>query len=257
MEPSPALLPDEPTAPPGVPEARSGLIPVLIAVAECVLVCGIPTQLVIFLVLYAAGVPIFEGKQISTELFALTSLLDTAAIALLIKLFLRLSGENSNDVFVGPRPPAREAVFGLALLPVVFVVIAAVALVLRTLMPWLHTVQENPLEQYMKTPMDAAIFTVVVILAGGVREELSRGFILHRFRQRLGGVWVGLGVFSALFGVLHVTEGIDAAIAIGLLGVFWGVLYIKRGSSLAPIVNHAGFDALQVLQVVLLRGFGG
>ena len=51
--------------------------------------------------------------------------------------------------------------------------------------------------------------------------------------------------------MLHVTEGIDAAIAIGLLGVLWGTLYIKRGSSIAPIVNHAGFDALQVLQVVL------
>ena len=256
MEPTPAVLPREPVSPPALP--RTGLGPVVVAITECVLVCGIPTQLVIFVALaYGAGVPILEGKQVSTELFALSSLLDTAAIALLIKLFLKLSGENSNDVFVGPRPPAREAAFGLVLLPVVFVAVAAVALVLRTFMPWLHTVQENPLEQYMRTPIDAVIFTVVVILAGGVREELSRGFILHRFRQRLGGVWVGLGVFSALFGVLHVTEGIDAAIAIGLLGVLWGTLYIKRGSSIAPIVNHAGFDALQVLQVVLTRGFGG
>ena len=109
----------------------------------------------------------------------------------------------------------------------------------------------------MRTPFDAAIFGVVVILAGGVREELQRAFILHRFEQRLGGAWVGLVVFSAFFGALHVSEGVDAAVAIGVLGLFWGVVYIKRRSAILPLVNHAGFDVLQVLQVVLVRGFSG
>ena len=33
----------------------------------------------------------------------------------------------------------------------------------------------------------------------------------------------------------------------GLLGLFWGVVYVRRRSSLAPIVSHAGFDLLQVV----------
>jgi membrane protease YdiL (CAAX protease family) len=228
------------------------------ALFQVVLVCGIPTQLAIFVpIALFTGVPILEGRQVSMELFALTSLLDTALIAILIRVFLGLSGETSADVFLGRRPPFREAALGLAVLPAVFVVVAAIALSVRTLAPWLHTVSTNPLEAYMRTPLDAAIFGVVVILAGGVREELQRAFILHRFEQRLGGAWVGLAVFSVFFGSLHVTEGADAAIAIGVLGLFWGVIYITRRSAILPLVNHAGFDVLQVLQVVIVRGFTG
>jgi membrane protease YdiL (CAAX protease family) len=228
------------------------------ALFQVVLVCGIPTQLAIFVpIALFTGVPILEGRQVSMELFALTSLLDTAFIAILIRVFLGISGENSRDVFLGRRPPLREAALGLAVLPGVFIVVAGIALGVRTLAPWLHTVSENPLEAYMRTPLDAAIFGVVVILAGGVREELQRAFILHRFEQRLGGAGVGLAVFSAFFGALHVTEGADAAIAIGVLGLFWGVVYLKRRSAILPLVNHAGFDVLQVLQAVLVRGFSG
>jgi membrane protease YdiL (CAAX protease family) len=228
------------------------------ALFQVVLVCGIPTQLAIFVpIALFTGVPILEGRQVSMELFALTSLLDTALIAILIRVFLGISGETSADVFLGRRPPFREAALGLAVLPAVFVVVAAIALSVRTLAPWLHTVSANPLEAYMRTPLDAAIFGVVVILAGGVREELQRAFILHRFEQRLGGAWVGLAVFSVFFGSLHVTEGADAAIAIGVLGLFWGVIYITRRSAILPLVNHAGFDVLQVLQVVIVRGFTG
>jgi membrane protease YdiL (CAAX protease family) len=229
-----------------------------VALVEVLLVCGIPTQVLIFVpIALFTGVPILQGRQVSIELFAVTSLLDTALIAILIRLFLGLSGETSADVFLGRRPPFREAALGLAVLPGVFLVVAAIALGVRTLAPWLHTVSANPLEAYMRTPLDAAIFGVVVILAGGVREELQRAFILHRFEQRLGGAWVGLAVFSAFFGALHLTEGADAAVAIGVLGLFWGVVYIKRRSAILPLVNHAGFDVLQVLQVVLVRGFSG
>ena len=97
----------------------------------------------------------------------------------------------------------------------------------------------------------------VAILAGGVREELQRAFILRRFEQRLGGIRVGLALFSVTFGVLHWEQGVDVAVAIGLLGLFWGVLYVKRRSVVLPMVNHASFNALQVLQGAIVRAFGG
>jgi membrane protease YdiL (CAAX protease family) len=252
---APVPLPATPEAP-AAPEPR--FLPRWAALLQVLIVCGVPTQIVVFVpIALFTGVPILEGKQISTELFALTSLIDTALIAILIRVFLGISGENPNDVFLGKRPPLREAALGVAVLPLVFLVVALVALALRAVLPALHTVAENPLEGYMKTPLDAAIFGLVVVMAGGVREELQRGFILHRFEQRLGGAWVGLGIFSVFFGALHVTEGIDAAVAIGLLGFFWGAVYIKRRSVLLPLVNHAGFDLLQVIQVIALKGFSG
>ena len=108
----------------------------------------------------------------------------------------------------------------------------------------------------MQTPLDAAIFFVVVVLAGGIREELQRGFILHRFGQRLGGMRLGLVLFSVFFGVMHVNQGYDAAIAVGVLGVFWGLLYMTRRSAVMSMVNHAGFNAVQVLALAS-KTFGG
>jgi uncharacterized protein len=108
----------------------------------------------------------------------------------------------------------------------------------------------------MRTPLQASVFVVVVVLAGGVREELQRAFILHRFEQRLGGVRVGLMLFTLMFGALHVGQGVDVAVAVGCLGLWWGVLYIRHRSSVIPMVNHAGFNALQVFQSVMVKTFG-
>jgi membrane protease YdiL (CAAX protease family) len=246
-------LPAEPLA---RPEPRH--LPWWVALLEVILVCGIPTQLVVFFPLaYFSGVPIIEGKQLSIELFALTSLIDTALVAILIRVFLSISNETSQAVFLGRRPPLREAVLGLAALPVVYLVVTAIAALLRVVAPWLHTVEENPFAVYMRTPVEAVIFGVVVVLAGGVREELSRSFILHRFEQRLGGITLGLAIYTLLFGALHLAEGADAAIAVTCLGLFWGLAYMKRRSAILPMVNHAAFDLLQVILAFLSRGVSG
>jgi membrane protease YdiL (CAAX protease family) len=108
----------------------------------------------------------------------------------------------------------------------------------------------------MQTPFEAAIFLVVVVLGGGVKEELQRAFVLHRFRQSLGGVRLGLTLFSALFGILHYDQGWDVAVALALLGLFWGVAYVQRGSVVLSMTNHAAFNAIQVGQVMLARSLG-
>jgi membrane protease YdiL (CAAX protease family) len=126
-------------------------------------------------------------------------------------------------------------------------------LTFRYLAPWLQTVQKSPLEDFMRTPLEATIFLVVVVLAGGVREELQRAFILHRFEQALGGFRVGLAVFSITFGLLHLDQGADVALSIGLLGFFWGLLYVRRRSAVMAMVNHAGFNSLQVIAQMLAR----
>jgi membrane protease YdiL (CAAX protease family) len=227
------------------------------ALIEVILVCGIPTQVVLTLVLlFGFHLPILDGANISFEFFAVLSLVDTALIAVLIRIFLSLSGETSAGVFLGPKPVAGEVLRGLALMPLTFLCVTGIVLALRTLLPWTHTVDRSPLEAFMRTPLEAGIFAFVVVLAGGVREELQRAFILHRFDQRLGGIKVGLAVFSLTFGALHLDQGVDVAVAIGSLGLLWGVLYITRRSAIMAMTNHASFNAAQVLQAVLARSFG-
>jgi CAAX protease family protein len=93
-------------------------------------------------------------------------------------------------------------------------------------------------------------FAVVVMVAGGVREEIQRGFILHRFQQYLGGGAVGLIIFSVVFGLGHIEQGIDAMLATALLGAAWGSIFLARGSIGAPMVSHALFNLAQLVKYV-------
>ncbi len=229
----------------------------LFAMMQAVAVCGIPTQLLIAGVLIlGTGISPFGGDSISLEFIAVVSFLDTALVAILIRLFLVLSRETSRDVYLGRRPVLGELGRGLALVPLTFLVVVGLVSAVRAVAPWLHNVKVSPLEAFMRNPLDAAIFLVVVVLAGGVREELQRGFILHRFGQRLGGMWVGNLSFGLAFGLLHFDQGWDIAFVIGLLGLAWGALFIRRGSVVMSVANHAGFNAAQVLQQMLATSLG-
>ena len=231
--------------------------PRLVALLETLLVSGVPTQVVVGALLYAGlGMSPRDGDRLSLGFFATLSLVDTLLVIGLIRLFLRATGERLSDVLVGGRPVLREILLGVAFVPAVFLVVAAVVLTLRTVAPWLQTVPDNPLLTFMDTPGRAAVFLVVVVLAGGVREEIQRAFVLHRFDQRLGGIRVGLVLFTLLFGALHVDQGVDVAIAVGTLGLIWGIVYIRRRSAVLGMVNHAGFNAMQVVQGLVVRSLG-
>lgn len=234
-------------------------LPRWVAASQALLVSGVPTQVLVFAALYfAVGLAYLDPDgQVAFSFFVALSLVDTLLVVGLIAVFLRQNGEDPRHVFIGARRVLPEAVRGLLLVPVVFLVVALLVLALRTAFPWMHTVEQNPLEAFMRTPGQAAVFLVVVVLAGGVREELQRAFILHRFERYLGGIHIGLILFTLTFGALHLEQGIDVAVAIGVLGLWWGLVYIRRRSAVLPLVNHAGFNALQVVQAVMVKAFGG
>jgi membrane protease YdiL (CAAX protease family) len=128
-----------------------------------------------------------------------------------------------------------------------------VLITVQRVAPALHTVPRNPLQELLRSPRDASLFALVVVVAGGVREEIQRAFLLHRFERWLGGGVVGVIVTSAAFGAGHGLQGVDAAIATSLLGAFWGVVYLRRRSCVAPMVSHSGFDLVQIVQFLVVR----
>ena len=65
---------------------------------------------------------------------------------------------------------------------------------------------------------------------------------------------VGVIVLSTAFGLGHALQGWDAAIATGTLGAFWAILYLRRRSSVAPIISHAGFNSIEVFRVAMGGG---
>ena len=224
----------------------------LLAVLEILACSGYPTQLAIAGALSAAGIGPFDahGQLAARYVFAL-SLIDAAAVVGLVAFFLRAHGERALRVLLGDRPKAREAALGLLLIPAVFLVAAAAMLVLAGLVPWLHNVATNPFEGLVHNPADAALFSVVAIVGGGVREEVQRAFILHRFDQVLGGRMVGLVLSSLAFGLGHLIQGRDVAVTTALLGACWGLVYLRRRSIVSTVVSHSGFNAAEIVRFLV------
>jgi len=221
-----------------------------VALIQVILCSDFPTQMLLAGTFAAFG---YSGDLESLGFVTTLLLADTALLLGLIWIFLRAQGESPRDLFIGTAPIAREVRAGLPMTFAAFAIAAAAIVAIRTLAPWLHTVEKNPLPDLIQSPLDGVLFALVAVVAGGIREELQRAFLLTRFERALGGRTVGVIVTSVAFGAGHYIQGDDAAIATGLLGAFWAVVYLRRRSSVAPIVSHSGFNLLQLLQLFVVR----
>lgn len=246
MPPEPTESPDlaasvaAPPVPPAPSLTRSR------AAAEVLLCSGYPTQLLVLGALASFGLTPSPDGTLSPDFIFAISAIDTVLLVGLIIVFLRLSNEPPRQIFLGQAPVTGEIRIGIVLLPVIFLVVIVVQLVLRTLAPFLHNVEVSPFQSLLSSPWLIAGFVVLVLVAGGVREELQRAFLLHRFEQRLGGGRIGVAVTSVAFGLGHTVQGWDAAIITALMGAFWGALYLSRRSVVSTITNHALFNVSQI-----------
>jgi membrane protease YdiL (CAAX protease family) len=243
---------DQPVPPPS--PSRSRLSERAAALFEVLLCSDYPTQIAIAAILLIAGYsPLGPDGQLQLGYVFALSIIDAAVLIGLILLLLWIHGESPRQVLLGQRPVGREALLGLPLTLVAIAIGVGLLLAIQQLAPWLHNVAVNPLEGLIRSPRDAALFAVLTLVAGGFREEIQRAFILHRFEQSLGGPIVGVVISSIGFGAGHFLQGWDAMITTGLLGAFWGVIYLRRRSIAANVVSHAGFDLLEILQYFFLH----
>ena len=96
---------------------------------------------------------------------------------------------------------------------------------------------------------------VISLLAGVGEEMLFRGVIQEAVAGRVDaslGPWVGLAVASVLFGLAHLITPTYAVLA-GLMGVYFGWLWIDTGNLLVPITAHAVYDFLAIWYLAKIR----
>ena len=249
FDPAPATELPQPVAEPRVlPSER------VLAVLEIFLISGIPTQILLISAMHSFGMAMRTADGAMSPGFVFTvSLIDAVLVVGLVAMLLHMRRESVRDVLIGRGRVLREVLFGFALIPLVFMVVIAVMVLVLTYAPSLRNVPRNPLEDLIRNRSDAIIFGLVVMIAGGVREEVQRGFIVHRFEGYLGGGLIGVLVYGVLFGLGHFEQGWDASVITAFLGVLWGLVYLRRRSVIAPMVSHAGFNLAQVVKAAVLR----
>ncbi len=94
-----------------------------------------------------------------------------------------------------------------------------------------------------------AIAAVVWLLLVPVTEEfVHRGLLLNAFAGR--GAVTAIGLSALLFAVVHPLQNVAFVF---LFGIVFGLQYWRSGSLLAPVVTHATYDGLQIVDWVCLR----
>lgn len=246
------MLPDTPTDTEPTALAAAPVRHPWQAWLEIVLCSGYPTQLMLGAALQDLGIaPLTaDGTLSATFVFAL-SLADTVALVAMMWWLLIRNGDQPREVFLGRRRVGEEAVVGLLSVPFVVALVLVLSLAIRAFLPVLRNVPNNPLEGLLGTQAGLLTFLLVVIVAGGLREELQRAFLLHRFRNDLGSAGAGLFITSIAFGLGHTLQGWDAAILTGALGFTWGAMYLTRGSAIASIVSHSLFNTGELLRAFM------
>lgn len=173
-------------------------------------------------------------------------LLESSITLLLLLAVLRVNREPLRSLGLQRYRWLAHSAAGLALVPLLFLVNVIVAVLFRVLLPRFY-LERNPLVDLIKTPDDLAVFLLTALYAGGIKEELQRAFILNRFRDHLGGAWLGLMLWSVLFGAGHYVQGLQGVVVATMFGFLFGGLYLIRGSLVGPVVAHAVYDTAALL----------
>ena len=211
------------------------------ALLEVLLVSGLVSSLF-------AAIPFSIGKRPdallqNARMVAGFILVEAVITLLFLFVLLRAHRETLADFGLSSRRWASHTMVGLAVIPGLFATNIVIAEIFRRYFP-AYYIDRNPLIDLIKTPSDLALFLFSALLAGGIKEELQRAFILTRFRQHLGGAWLGLALWSVAFAAGHYLQGAQGVVVAGILGAIFGVLYLARNSIVAPIVSHAAYDAI-------------
>ncbi|OGN65083.1 MAG: hypothetical protein A3E80_03720 [Chlamydiae bacterium RIFCSPHIGHO2_12_FULL_49_9] len=103
--------------------------------------------------------------------------------------------------------------------------------------------------------------SAIIVLAPLTEETLFRGFLQSFIRQHLG-VKQAVIITSACFSLFHYSsqQGLGNLPIVGslfILSLFLGFLYERQRSLLAPIILHALFNSISVLNLYFLGGFSG
>jgi membrane protease YdiL (CAAX protease family) len=163
-----------------------------------------------------------------------------------LMLVLRAHRQRIRDLGLASPGWRGDVILGVAVVPLLFLLNLTIAILFKLILPQ-YFLERNPLTELIRTPRDLMLFLFAALMAGGFKEEFQRAFILRRFERYLGGAWLGLLLWSVVFGLGHYVQGAQGVTAAAVFGLLFGCLYLIRGNLIAPIVAHALYDTAALL----------
>ena len=198
------------------------------------------------------GVP-FKLADLGTSgpLLAITIAVSTPAVLGVVMLAAHLSRVGIREYLGLYWPSLRE--LGLGLL------VIGVLVPLTDLATWASGA--DPIPEFMTATYATAkamgmvplLVIAFVVLAPIGEEIVFRGFLYRGLATRLGPL-AAIAITATIFGGLHVQYGIFLQLQILLIGLAFGWLRWRSGSTLLPAILHTLMNGVAVAQVMRVQG---
>lgn len=192
-------------------------------------------------------------SQPSFAFFALATILSNAALLGLVLYFVWRNGEPYGRIGWRRRDVPHEVAVGLALvIPFVFF-----QGVLAVILNALGLLDDRPPAVPFALPAggpELAFGVILVAIIAVAEETVFRGYLLLRLRSLTGSATAAVALSSAIFALGHGYQGTAGTVAVGAIGALLAVIYLWRGSIIAPIVLHFVQNFTGIVLAPLLGG---
>jgi len=190
-----------------------------------------------------------DGTEFSV-LAAATIIRDLAMVALII-FFLWRNGESTARIGWTARHLWVDIVLGLVL----FVPVFFIASLLGSLLQGLGL--SGPSQSAMNalvphTPAQFLLAITLVIVVAISEEFIFRGYLIRRFASSTASLTLAVILASVIFAFGHGYEGAIGVIVVGFIGLVFALVYVWRGSLVAPVVMHFLQDFIGIVVVPYL-----
>jgi uncharacterized protein len=172
----------------------------------------------------------------SFSMLAVSSIFQNAAFSGLVLYFVWRNREPLREVGLSAEGWEREVFAGVLLyLPFAIGVGILESILRHAGMPAPQQLPPSLRLDGLSDHLLAPIFLVAVAFS---EELLFRGYLIRRIGQLMGNSWAAVLVSSLVFALGHGYAGSLGVVTIGVMGVLLGVIYLWRGSLIAPMVMH-------------------
>lgn len=173
------------------------------------------------------------------------------ALVCLIRYFLWRNGEH--PVLIGWRSPSpqREIALGILLFIPFFFLMGGLEILLRAAG---FTSPDTPLPSFLTARgMSEFLLAAVLVLVVAVAEEtIFRGYLILRFKNLTTNTPIAVLLSAMIFAIGHGYEGTAGVVTVGVMGIAFALIYLWRGSLVAPITLHFLQDILGIVVLPLL-----
>jgi len=192
----------------------------------------IPTMVLSYFVTQQRG-----GDGTGFSILAVATIIRDLALVALILFFLWRNGESTERIGWTARHLWADIGLGLILFVPVFFIASLLGALLERL--GLSGPAPGAMDALMPhTPGQFALAIALVIVVAISEEFIFRGYLIRRFASSAGSLALGVIIATVIFAFGHGYEGSAGVITVGFIGLVFALIYVWRGSLVAPVVMH-------------------